>query len=101
MTFSFVQTYGFNIKASGLANIAPTLGIVVSIFVSGYLADAYEMRNLRIAAKSGKKPNPETRLLLLVIPGSIGVAGTLLFGVCTQNKCHWIGPMAGAFGSKW
>ncbi|KAJ9602622.1 hypothetical protein H2200_012815 [Cladophialophora chaetospira] len=99
MTFSFAQFYGFSVKASGLTYLSPTLGIVVSIFVSGYMADWYEMRNIRIAAKSGKKPAPETRLLLLLIPGSVGVIGTALFGGCLTDKCHWMGPIAGAFGN--
>jgi hypothetical protein len=62
------------------------------------MADWYEMRNLRIAAKSGVKPHPETRFVLLLITGSMGVAGTALFGACLGDKCHWIGPMAGSFG---
>ena len=100
MTFSFAQVYGFSLRVGGLTYLSPTLGIIISIFVSGYMADWYEMHNVKVAARSGKKPAPEKRLLLLAIPATFGIVGTAIFGACTTDKCHWMGPLAGAFGSK-
>lgn len=45
---------------------------------------------------------PEYRLPAIVIPGVIGPAGILIFGLCVAHKTHWIGPAFGyamqAFG---
>ena len=92
--------YHFNIKQSGLANLAPFLGILTAIFATGFLSDVFEMRSIRIAARDGRDIVPEKRLILLLIPGLLGVMGTALFGGCTQQHCHWLGPLAGAFGCK-
>lgn len=52
------------------------------------------------AGPDGPKPAPETRLPLLLFSGVVAVVGTALFGGCTQQRCHWIAPLIGSFGSK-
>ena len=45
---------------------------------------------------------PEYRLPAIVIPGTVGPAGILIFGLCIAQKALWIGPAVGyamqAFG---
>lgn len=45
---------------------------------------------------------PEYRLPAIVIPGTIGPAGVLVFGLCVANQTHWVGAAVGyamqAFG---
>lgn len=52
---------------------------------------------VRTSLQSVKEPVPEHRLPLLVFTGTVGIGGVILFGACTQEKCHWIGPVIGSF----
>ncbi|OAP53744.1 hypothetical protein AYL99_12082 [Fonsecaea erecta] len=98
-TFSYQQVYSFDVKESGLANLSPFIGVLTAIFLCGYLSDVYEMRTVRLAAESGRDVIPEKRLILTILPAVLGIVGTALFGACNAHHCHWLGPMAGAFGS--
>ncbi|OQV06659.1 hypothetical protein CLAIMM_11201 [Cladophialophora immunda] len=98
-TFSYEQVYSFNVKESGLANLSPFIGVLTAIFLCGYLSDVYEMRAVRLAAESRREVIPEKRLILTILPAVLGIVGTALFGACNAHHCHWLGPMAGAFGS--
>jgi hypothetical protein len=55
---------------------------------------------VKTSSKDGTKPAPEKRLPLLILSGILGVAGTALFGGCTQHHCQWMAPEIGSFGSK-
>lgn len=92
--------YSFSVKESGLANLAPFLGVFTAIILCGYLSDMHEMRNIRLAAISEREVLPEKRLLLMILPAILGVVGTAIFGACNAHHCHWVGPMAGAFECK-
>lgn len=52
--------------------------------------------------RRGGQRVPEYRLPAIVIPGTIGPAGILIFGLCVANRTHWIGAAFGyamqAFG---
>lgn len=63
----------------------------------GVLADRLFLRGVR---EGDPKPKPERRLPLLVVTGAIGVAGCLIFGICTQEHTHWIGPLFGSACGK-
>lgn len=63
----------------------------------GILSDRLAVKT---SSKDGTKPAPEKRLPLLILSGILGVAGTALFGGCTQQRCPWIAPEIGSFGSK-
>jgi len=56
----------------------------------------------RSTARHGGVRMPEFRLPAIIIPGIIGPAGILIFGLCIASKTHWIGPAFGfamqAFG---
>lgn len=86
--------YGFSIGATALTFLAPLLGVLVGMTYCG-LQDAYLGR----LAKSHTF-QPEQRLPFLIISCVAGTAGTILFGACTQDKCHWFIPLIGSFGSK-
>lgn len=42
---------------------------------------------------------PEQRLPFLIMACLTGLAGTILFGACTQEKCNWFIPLIGSFGT--
>lgn len=96
-SYSYLLVYQFTLGHSGLTFIGPLLGIWLAIILCGILADRHFNYLTR---KAGAQPKPETRLPLYAFTGPVGVAGTILFGVCTQNQCHWIAPIIGSFGCK-
>lgn len=83
----------------GLLSIAGFVGSVLAFYVGGRLIDIISTRS---TARHGGSRMPEYRLPAIVIPGVIGPAGILIFGLCVAHKTHWIGPAFGyamqAFG---
>ena len=92
-SITYLIVYPFSIGESGLTFIAPLLGTWLAMLFCGVLADRLFIRWTK---KEGQKPKPEHRLPLLVITGILGSAGLLLFGICTQEKCYWVGPLFGS-----
>lgn len=96
-SLTYLIVYPFSIGDSGLTFIAPLIGTWTAMLFCGLLADRLFMR---WAGKEGGRPRPEHRLPLLLFTGVIGVGGLLLFGICTQEKCHWIAPLFGSVFGK-
>ena len=97
-SITYLIVYPFTIGESGVTFIAPLIGTWLAMLFCGVLADRLFIRWTK---KEGKMPKPEHRLPLLVITGVLGVAGLLLFGICTQEKYHWVGPLFGSgFGES-
>lgn len=96
-SYSYLVVYQFTLGHSGLTFLGPLLGIWLAIILCGIFADRHFANLTR---KHGTKPEPEIRLPMYAFTGPIGVVGVILFGVCTQDKCHWIAPVIGSFGSK-
>ncbi|KEF59711.1 uncharacterized protein A1O9_04557 [Exophiala aquamarina CBS 119918] len=92
-SITYLVVYPFSIGESGLTFIAPLIGTWLAMVFCGILADRLCIRWVK---RRGEKPRPEQRLPLLAITGFIGIAGLILFGVCTQEQCHWIGPLFGS-----
>ncbi|KEF55245.1 uncharacterized protein A1O9_08899 [Exophiala aquamarina CBS 119918] len=92
-SYTFLVFYQFSLGHSGLTFIGPLIGTWLAIIVCGILAD---WRFNTLTRRYGSKPKPESRLPVYVFTGPVGVAGTILFGVCTQNQCHWIAPVIGS-----
>ncbi|OAP63485.1 hypothetical protein AYL99_02712 [Fonsecaea erecta] len=92
-SISYLTVYPFSIGNSGLTFIAPLIGTWMAMLFCGVLAD--RMFN-RLTKKEGRKPKPERRLPLLIVTGVVGIGGSLLFGICTQEKCHWVAPLFGS-----
>ena len=90
-----MEVYGFAGNPTGLTYIAPILGVWCGMLYCGLLQDTLINR-----ASKRRDFKPEQRLPFLLIGGILGTAGTMLFGTCTQAKCHWFIPLIGSFGSK-
>ena len=84
--------YLFQLSRIGAFDAAGFIGALCAIFVGGKLIDLIATR---MARKNNGIRKPEYRLPALIIPGVIGPAGILVFGLCLAAKTHWIGP---AFG---
>jgi MFS family permease len=83
---------------SGVTFVAPLIGAWLAFLFCGPLADHIYARGY---SKEGAKPKPEQRLPILFLSGTLGVAGLILFGVCTEDKCHYIAPLIGSALSKY
>jgi hypothetical protein len=65
---------------------------VLAFYLGGRLIDVIAMRS---AVRHGGSHKPEYRLPAIIIPGVIGPAGILIFGLCVANKTKWVGPAVG------
>ncbi|KIX06196.1 uncharacterized protein Z518_04170 [Rhinocladiella mackenziei CBS 650.93] len=92
-SLTYLIVYPFSVGESGLTFIAPLIGTWLAMLFCGVLADRLFTRWTK---KEGRKPKPEHRLPLLAFTGFIGIGGLLLFGICTQEYCHWVGPLFGS-----
>ncbi|KAJ5777631.1 hypothetical protein N7520_000877 [Penicillium odoratum] len=91
--------YSWKLGDLGLLSLAGFIGCVLAFYAGGRLIDIISNRS---TMKHGGVRMPEYRLPAIVIPGTIGPAGILIFGLCVAHKTHWIGPAIGyamqAFG---
>lgn len=91
--------YNWKLGSLGLLSLAGFIGSVLAFYLGGRLIDIISTRS---TARHGGVRMPEYRLPAIVIPGVIGPAGILIFGLCVAHKTHWIGPAVGyamqAFG---
>ena len=83
----------------GLLSLSGFIGSVLAFYVGGRLIDII---STRLTHHRGGQRIPEYRLPAIVIPGTIGPAGILIFGLCIATQTHWIGAAFGyamqAFG---
>ncbi|CAG7920168.1 unnamed protein product [Penicillium olsonii] len=91
--------YNWGLGDLGLLSLAAFIGSIIAFYFGGRLIDIISTRG---ANRHGGVRRPEYRLPAIVIPGVIGPAGILIFGLCVAHKTHWIGPAIGnamqAFG---
>ncbi|KAJ5413950.1 hypothetical protein N7509_000577 [Penicillium cosmopolitanum] len=91
--------YNWKLGSEGLFLLSGFIGAVLAFYIGGRLLDIVSSRS---TARHGGIRMPEYRLPAIVIPGIIGPAGILIFGLCIAHKTHWIGPAFGfamqAFG---
>lgn len=97
---TFTQSpYGWGLGDLGLLSLAAFIGSIIAFYFGGRLIDIISSRS---ATRHGGVRRPEYRLPAIMIPGVIGPAGILIFGLCVAHKTHWIGPAVGnamqAFG---
>lgn len=83
----------------GLLSISGFIGCLLAFYIGGRLID---ILSTRLMNRRGGQRVPEYRLPAIVIPGTIGPAGVLIFGLCVANRTHWVGAAFGyamqAFG---
>ncbi|GLI81570.1 hypothetical protein PoHVEF18_009955 [Penicillium ochrochloron] len=83
----------------GLLSVSGFIGSLFAFYLGGRLIDVISSRS---TARHGGRRLPEYRLPAIIIPGIVGPAGILIFGLCVDHKTHWIGPAVGyamqAFG---
>lgn len=70
----------------GLLSISGFIGRVLAFYIGGRLIDIISSR---LVNRHGGQRVPEYRLPAIVIPGTIGPAGVLIFGLCVANQMHW------------
>lgn len=78
--------YNWSPSVNGLINIPGLLGNLVGAFTSGWLVDRYSDYR---AKKNGGVFQPESRLVLLIIPTIIVPAGCILFGYGVAETLNW------------
>ncbi|KAJ5083861.1 hypothetical protein NUU61_008440 [Penicillium alfredii] len=91
--------YNWKLGSLGLLSLAGFIGSVLAFYLGGRLIDIISTRS---TIRHGGVRMPEYRLPAIIIPGTIGPAGILIFGLCVAHQTHWIGPAVGyamqAFG---
>lgn len=91
--------YSWSAGSVGLISLSGFIGSVLAFYVGGRLIDII---STRLTHHRGGQRIPEYRLPAIMIPGTIGPAGILIFGLCVANRTHWIGAAFGyamqAFG---
>lgn len=91
--------YSWSAGSVGLLSLSGFIGSVLAFDVGGRLIDII---STRLTHHRRGQRIPEYRLPAIIIPGTIGPAGILIFGLCIANRTHWIGPAFGyamqAFG---
>jgi MFS family permease len=85
--------YNWQLGSLGLLSLAGFIGAVLAFYLGGRLIDIISTRS---TARHDGIRMPEYRLPAIVIPGIIGPAGILIFGLCVAYQTHWVGP---AFGN--
>lgn len=78
--------YNWKPSINGLINIPGLLGNLFGAWAGGWLVDRYS--NWR-SKKNGGVFEPESRFMLLIIPGLIVPAGCLVFGYGVQETLNW------------
>lgn len=91
--------YSWSAGSVGLLSLSGFIGSILAFYVGGRLIDII---STWLTHHRGGQRIPEYRLPAIVIPGTIGPAGILIFGLCIANRTHWIGAAFGyamqAFG---
>lgn len=63
------------------------VGTLLGAFTGGYLTDVYSTWDAR---RNGGRFRPESRMMLLVVPGLLVPIGLLMFGFGASRHFHWI-----------
>lgn len=86
------QHYGWPAKNIGLINIGGMVGGFLGMAYAGWPADKFAVW---MARRNNGVHKPEHRLLILIPPGILGVASTLLYGFTADGNATWWGPYLG------
>lgn len=91
--------YNWPAGSIGLLSLSGFIGALLAFYLGGRLIDILSTYYTR---RRGGQRLPEYRLPAMIIPGTIGPAGILIFGLCVANQTHWAGAAVGyamqAFG---
>ncbi|KAK2809218.1 hypothetical protein FQN50_004054 [Emmonsiellopsis sp. PD_5] len=91
--------YNWSTGLVGTAYVAPLIGAIVGGLFTGRVADKFA---IYMARRNKGVREPEQRLWLLTITGTMCTGGLILWGVGAAYGIHWIGLMFGmgiiAFG---
>ncbi|GAQ35200.1 polyamine transporter [Aspergillus niger] len=91
--------YNWPAGSIGLLSLSGFIGALLAFYLGGRLIDILSTYYTR---RRGGQRLPEYRLPAIIIPGTIGPAGILIFGLCVANQTHWAGAAVGyamqAFG---
>ncbi|PYI00526.1 MFS general substrate transporter [Aspergillus sclerotiicarbonarius CBS 121057] len=91
--------YNWPAGSIGLLSLSGFIGSLLAFYLGGRLIDILSTRYTR---RRGGPRLPEYRLPAMIIPGTIGPAGILIFGLCVAHQTHWAGAAVGyamqAFG---
>jgi hypothetical protein len=89
-SFIYEIVYGFSIKQVGLTSFAPLIAVWLAVPYAGILND-WVINRLRRRSTF----QPEWRLGFFLLTAILAPVGSIIVGVCANNKEHWITPMIG------
>lgn len=84
--------YNFSFAALGLTNIAPLLGGLLILWVTGPGVDRFLVW---MARRNNGVMEAESRVYPVYLGGPIMGAGLILYGVSAAHGVHWIAPVIG------
>ncbi|KIW05911.1 hypothetical protein, variant [Verruconis gallopava] len=85
--------YNFSAADVGNLNIAPAIGSIIGVAWGGPIVD---WAIVRLARRNGGLYEPEMRLVLFILPGTLMPVGVFMYGLCTAEGMHWIIPTIGS-----
>ncbi|WRT68808.1 uncharacterized protein IL334_005788 [Kwoniella shivajii] len=86
--------YDFSTSAIGLTFLGPLLSGVPSAVLSGWLCDAFSLKQAR---KNYGISEPEHKLKLYIVPAVLTPIGLIMMGLGPYYGAHWLVYVAGEF----
>ncbi|KAF7531217.1 hypothetical protein G7054_g9076 [Neopestalotiopsis clavispora] len=90
----FHNLYGWPEYSVGLLNVGCPIVTCVAVLYSGWLSTKVDMY---LAKRCDGTHKPEHRLVLLILPGMVGILGTMLYAAAaeTPSRFQWFAPYMG------
>ncbi|CAK3823614.1 related to multidrug resistant [Lecanosticta acicola] len=89
LPFTFSRKYGFNSSQTGLAYLAPLIGLLFGLIIAGLLSTA------RCQGGHIQKPEDRVSIAVAITAGTLASSGLAMYGWTAHHGIFWAAPLAG------